>query len=333
MYEKAFFFTRFAYLRQLPYQHLLHIVSPTGLISKRGISTYETVSFKNNIFVRNMVKEDLQLVFQWADREGWNPGKHEIEPFYAADPNGYYMLEVDGKPAASLAAVKYSSSLAFLGLFVVVPELRGQGYGNILWDIVTRKIEVCTSIGLNGVMEQIARYEKSGFRSRFLNTRWQGTSDNIPGEKGIKKEGLFLTDKFSTEALVKYDGSIFSTPRASFLTQWLKMPESHVLVALDTQNNIVGYGVISRTIEGYKIAPLFSNSEIIADQLYRGLCSFTGKETIISIDIAETNPYATALVERFKLEKLFDTMRMYKGEAPKIDQQKIVGLTSLEIGG
>ena len=110
------------------------------------------------------------------------------------------------------------------------------------------------------------------------------------------------------------------------------MPESHALAALSTEGHLCGYGVVSRTAEGYKIAPLFANNELVADQLYRGLCSFIGKNATVHIDICETNPYASQLIERFKLEKLSETLQMYKGELPDTDHSKVLGLTSLEIG-
>jgi hypothetical protein len=48
--------------------------------------------------------------------------------------------------------------------------------------------------------------------------------------------------------------------------------------------------------------------------------------------IPATNPHASALTERFRLEKIFETIRMYKGQPRKVDQEKSVGLTLLEIG-
>ena len=331
---KIIFFKNVTRLGHLPYQNLLSAPKHLRSISSKVIPPYTPLILKQDISIRTMTPKDLQMVFKWAENEGWNPGKHETESLYAADPRGYYILEVDGEPTASLAAVKYSQKLAFLGLFIVTPSKRGQGFGAMLWDAVTSKLEICSSIGLNAVMEQIERYGRSGFYPSFLNTRWKGRPDNIPSDREVKKEGFSLTDKFLTKDIIEYDRSIFSSPREAFLTHWLKMPESHALAALDKQGNVIGYGVISRTVEpnSYKIAPLFANSEIVADQLYRSLCSFAGKDATVSIDISETSPYASAMVERFKLEKIFDTMRMYKGEIPAIDKDKIVGLTSLEIG-
>lgn len=30
----------------------------------------------------------VALMLEWAGREGWNPGRHDAEAFYAADPQG-----------------------------------------------------------------------------------------------------------------------------------------------------------------------------------------------------------------------------------------------------
>jgi GNAT superfamily N-acetyltransferase len=334
--HRMIFFRSSTCLRQLPYQNLLLIPKQIrSMASSKVIPPYTPLALKYNISIHNMTKEDLQLVFKWAEKEGWNPGKHEIEPLYAADPSGYYILKVNDEPTASLAAVRYGK-FAFLGLFMVIPSRRGQGFGAMLWDtVLTNKLGICSGVGLNSVMEQIERYRKSDFSPSFLNTRWKGKPDNIPSERGIKKEGIFLTDKFSIKDLVAYDNRIFSTPRAAFLTKWLTMPESHALTALDSQGNVIGYGVISRTVEpnSYKIAPLLANSEIVTDQLYRSLCSFAGKGATVSIDIPKNSSYASGMVERFKLEKVFDTMRMYRGkEIPEIDKDKVGGFTSLEIG-
>ncbi len=297
-------FTRITKIRNVSYLHLFkfHNSPPHSRTLSTGIIPPHTpLVLKDNICVRQMDKKDLSLAIDWAIKEGWNPGKHEIGPLYAADPNGYYMMDVDGKPVASLAAVRHSKHFAFLGLFIVLPDFRNQGYGTLLWDTVFDKIRLSTSIGLNSVTEQIVRYEKSGFRASFLNTRWRGKLADVPSDKNLSNE-MTLTNHLSEktiENIIQYDGRIFSTPRAAFITQWIKMPESHALAALDKQGNLCGYGVISRTEEGYKIAPLFANNQSIATQLYSNLCHFVGKNETVHIDTCETNPFASTMILQF----------------------------------
>lgn len=46
-----------------------------------------------------MKRGDLQTCLPWADQEGWNPGLHDAEAFYCADPPGLFVGEVENQPA------------------------------------------------------------------------------------------------------------------------------------------------------------------------------------------------------------------------------------------
>jgi len=41
-----------------------------------------------HITVRTMRREELDLAIDLATNEGWNPGLHEADVFWAADPQG-----------------------------------------------------------------------------------------------------------------------------------------------------------------------------------------------------------------------------------------------------
>ncbi|MBP9726250.1 MAG: hypothetical protein KBD83_02120 [Gammaproteobacteria bacterium] len=283
--------------------------------------------------VQRMTESDLQMVLRWADQEGWNPGEHETLPLYLADPKGYYLLKHNEQAIASLALVEYSPQLAWMGLFIVLPIFRKKGYGSLLWDHVVANRPSSMTLALDGVLQQVSRYEKSGFQSDFLSTRWTVKRSDIMEMPPEKQSHLLLTENFLTTSLLEYDKKILSLSREKFLTPWLRMPESHTLVARDAQNTIVGYGVVSKTVNGYKIAPLFADDEAIADALFFALCSFAAEGSSIVMTTPESNTFAVALAKRYRMERVFDTVRMYKGAPPLIDHSKVVGLTSLEIGG
>ncbi len=48
--------------------------------------------------------------------------------------------------------------------------------------------------------------------------------------------------------------------------------------------------------------------------------------------MCEANPHTSYFIEYFKLEKTFDTVRMYKGKPFNTDYHKVFGVASLEIG-
>ena len=293
---------------------------------------HKLISFKHCISVNVMTKSDLALALQWAQTEGWCPGLYELEALYAADPDGYYILRLDGEPIASLACVRHNDNYAFLGLFIVLPQFRNQGYGRILWDVVLGRAAIVNSLGLNAVMQQIHRYKKSGFLEDSLISRWRVDTAKLSREHGSFKEKITLSDTVSHQKVLDYDAAFFVNSRKSFLKKWLEMPESRTLTAINKAGDPVGYASVSRTSEGYKIAPFIANDASVADSLYRGLTHFVGDHKRVFIDMPYANPETKKLAERFKMEKISDTMRMYAGKKTEEDLKRVIGVTSLEIG-
>ena len=44
-----------------------------------------------------MAPSEVQLALDWAAHEGWNPGLHAATTFYATDPQGFLIAELDGE--------------------------------------------------------------------------------------------------------------------------------------------------------------------------------------------------------------------------------------------
>ena len=87
-----------------------------------------------NYLCRPMARPELDLALAWAAEEGWNPGPHDAAAFWAADPGGFWLGELDGSPVASISVVRYGAEYGFLGCYIVRPEHRGGGLGLALWQ-------------------------------------------------------------------------------------------------------------------------------------------------------------------------------------------------------
>lgn len=116
--------------------------------------------------VRRMSEADLELALEWAAAEGWDPGLHDAHCFYAADPEGFFVGELDGAPIGCISAVRYGSSFGFLGLYIVKAERRGQGFGLELWRAALDHLGA-RAIGLDGVVanRRTTASPASGWRS------------------------------------------------------------------------------------------------------------------------------------------------------------------------
>ncbi len=68
--------------------------------------------------IERMTRDDVGATLEWAAREGWNPGLHDGDAFIAADPHGFFVLKVDRRPVATVAAIRYGQEFGFLGLYI-----------------------------------------------------------------------------------------------------------------------------------------------------------------------------------------------------------------------
>ncbi len=278
-----------------------------------------------DLVIRPGSRGELDLVVEWAAKEGWNPGLSDAECFYAADPEGFLLAFRDGEPVASISVVRYGSDFGFLGLYIVRPDLRGRRYGYQLWQAGMAQLEKRT-VGLDGVVAQQENYRRSGLSLVHRNIRYGGQPHiDAPQDARISAvEGELFA------AVLAYDRAFFPAPRESFLRCWLAS-DGHYARALVEDGAVRGYGVIRRCQTGCKIGPLFAETKEGAEALFRSLAAEAGSEPVF-LDLPEPNPAARALAIRHGLAPVFETARMYRGADPQLPLSRIFGITTFELG-
>jgi ribosomal protein S18 acetylase RimI-like enzyme len=277
----------------------------------------------HDFLVRPMTPGEVELSLEWAASEGWNPGKHDARCFRAADSNGFFIGILRGEPIGCISAVAYDERFGFIGLYRVKPEFRGMGFGIRIWQHGTAYLGD-RNVGLDGVVAQQANYRKSGFRLAYRNIRYQGVVAGMASARVSR-----VTD-LSFAQLNDYDRRFFLASRAGFLTEWVSQADS-VALAVVEYARITGYGVLRACLAGYKIGPLFADTEHIAEELLGALAASVSGQ-LITLDVPEANPAAVALAERHGMTSIFETARMYTKEPPALPVGRIFGVTSFELG-
>ncbi|MBP2297727.1 GNAT family N-acetyltransferase [Azospirillum picis] len=281
--------------------------------------------------VRVMSRAELDTVMEWALAEGWNPGLHDAGAFHAADPAGFLVGLLDGRPAASLSVVRYSAGFGFLGLYIARPELRGRGFGWRLWQEGLRHLEGCT-VGLDGVPAQQENYRRSGFAFAHRNIRFGGHLPDPAGAEASAGGDIALVDARTVpfDRLTALDAAVFPAPRPAFLANWIALPGATALAAVG-DGMLRGFGVIRPCHSGFKIGPLHAADRRIARELVLALGRSAGEGPVF-LDVPEPNHAAVALAGELALSPQFETARMYLGPAPDIDLRRVFGITSFELG-
>ncbi|MEO0915398.1 MAG: GNAT family N-acetyltransferase [Pseudomonadota bacterium] len=272
---------------------------------------------------RNATLAELEQVLGWAAEEGWNPGLDDAQAFYGADPNGFFVaVDQADTPIASISVVNHTADFAFLGLYIVKPEFRGQGIGLSLWTHALRYAGSRT-IGLDGVEAQQANYRVSGFVSASGTTRFTGGLD------GQRQADVREAAPHDVPQLIEMEGRASGVVKPDYLAEWFSQSPKRSTIILDTSRQIDGFATIRACRSGAKVGPIVASDADTASRLIAHAATlFDGP---LTIDVPDAAKGLTHLCQQMGFEPGFRTARMYRG-APPISQANVFAVTSLELG-
>lgn len=276
-----------------------------------------------NINIRNLTRQELDMAVQWAADEGWNPGLHDADAFWAQDPGGYYGIVQDGQIVNTVSAVRYGDSYAFCGFFITRPGLRNKGLGQKMIDHIFERLGSRITGG-DGVVAMQDYYKTLGFELAFRSVRCQGEAGGQPSGKSIDLATIPL------DQILTYDQRCFPAPRPDFLAKWIAIPGGSAF-GIAEGGGLAGYGVIRPCGVGYKIGPLFAESPDIAEALYLDLRAKAPSGPVF-LDVPLNNSAAEAMADLYGMERVFETGRMYRNGFPTWRDSAVFGITTFELG-
>src|SRR3954453_12514224 len=166
--------------------------------------------------IRTMRPDEISLAVDWAAAEGWNPGLADAGCFASVDPEGFFIAELDGAPAATVSCVNYDARFAFLGFYIVRADLRGRGHGLRIWNAAIAHAGARV-IGLDGVVAQQDNYRKVGFQLAHGNVRYGG----IVAASPRPPVDVVALDTIPFALVEADDATVFPSRRSAFLCAWI----------------------------------------------------------------------------------------------------------------
>jgi GNAT superfamily N-acetyltransferase len=279
---------------------------------------------QNDMRIRPMRPDEISLAIDWAAAEGWNPGLADGACFGTVDPEGFLIGELDGEAAATISCVNYDASFAFLGFYMVRPDLRGRGLGLQIWKAAIAHAGQRV-IGLDGVVAQQPNYRKSGFQFAYANVRYGGIvaagSPNAP---------IAALNEAPMAMVEADDAALFPAARPAFLRAWIGA-SGHIGRALMRDGRLAAWGVIRPCRRGWKVGPLVANDRASAEAVLSTLIADIGGGEIF-LDVPSVNREAVALAQGLGLVPAFETARMYTGRVPPLRLERVFGVTTFELG-
>jgi GNAT superfamily N-acetyltransferase len=279
----------------------------------------------HDLRIRVMRPEEIAIAADWAAAEGWNPGLADATCFATVDPEGFFIGELDGAPAATISCVNYDERFAFLGFYIVRGDLRGRGYGLRIWNAAIAHAPART-IGLDGVVAQQGNYGKSGFRLAYANIRYGGTV--VPTT--APPAGIVPLADVPFATVEADDTTVFPAPRAPFLRAW-SSTRGHIGRALVRDGSLAAWGVIRPCRSGRRIGPLVADDRAAAEATFAALVAAAGPGEVF-LDVPSVNRDAVALAQDHGLAPVFETARMYTGAIRPVRLERVFGVTTFELG-
>ncbi|MBS2035065.1 GNAT family N-acetyltransferase [bacterium] len=263
---------------------------------------------------------------EWAAQEGWNPGQHDAATMFAADPGGFWLGQLGDRPVASLSAVQWNDDFAFIGLYIVVPEERGKGYGWQLWQHVV-ETHAGKCLGLDGVVAQQSNYARSGFQLAHRSLRWAGHAGQFTG----KSPAAVPLHQLDLNELARLDSAVSPADRPQYLKAWLEQPHSRCW-GLAEHGRAEGFALARPCLTGWKVGPLIAKTPDQARTLMYACCDGLGSDTPVFIDTPEPNAAAQQLFSEAGFTVSFEVARMYTKPVRQHRLDWLYGVTSFEMG-
>ncbi len=279
--------------------------------------------------LRLMRKDEADRFFDLTDDAAWDPGPHDVELWWAADPEAFVAAELEGELIGGGALIAHDSSFGSLGHVVVRPERRASGLEDRLWQacvhLLQGRLGDGATLAVDGVSREKDRYRRAGFTFSRRTIRYETIGSSVAGSAGIVPAADVPFDR-----LAAFDRRCLAVARERFLRAWLQLDESLALAHLE-DTVVRGYGVIRRTRLGARVEPLLADDVATAEALLDSLLRFAPDEPVF-IDVPETNAWAMSLTRRRRMHQVSSRGRLYLGPAPRVAESRIFGDTSFELG-
>lgn len=279
-------------------------------------------------FTISLLEEpELPQLAQWAQEEGWNPGRHDLTLAWNLQREAFVALRHHNALVGAGTIFRHDPGYGFMGFFIVDGEYRGRGLGSELWhyrrDALKARLARGGIIGMDGVPDLVPFYTKGGFTPTYRSVRMQGTA------RTGRSNAVALTVRDLPE-IERLDQPTFPVGRAAFLTSW--MSQEHTVVrGVRRDGDLVAWAMARPCATGFKLGPVVALNPSAAEEAILGVTEqIVGQQ--IQIDVPEVNHDAFRVAEGLGLTEVFSCTRLYLGGIPVVDTDRIYGVTSFEFG-
>jgi len=267
-----------------------------------------------------------ETAWEWAKREGWNPGIEDHLLLPSIDPDGCLAMLIDDgqgpRMIGAITAVDYGG-YGFVGMYLMDPAYRGKGYGKQLISAIMPRLADLPNVGVDAVLQMVPAYEKAGLRAAYETVRYC-----LSGGTALAAVSSRAAEEADLGEIIAYDARVFGIAREGFLRRWVTASRADAAI-IRRNGRFAGYGVVRDCHSGRKVGPLFADDEDAARDLLTWLLARRPGEHHY-LDLPSFPGHGASLVRGATAD--FACIRMYRGSYPRQDVARVFGNTTFEMG-
>ena len=256
--------------------------------------------------IRTLTQADFDFAVAQTSREGWDATAELFETCVAHDPDGCFVAEVAGRPAAIVTATCYDRT-GWIGNLVVSPEHRKHGIGGRLMDRAMAYLSGrgVRTLRLEADAPGVKLYRRLGFVDEFESLRF--ARQPAPSPRVGEVERITPND---LPALSDFDAEHFGDQRGRLLSLLLR--HSRQTYCIRTSDSVNAYAMVLPSRFGVRIGPFVAVSAEVADALLRAIVA-EWSATTIGIGVSAANGQAISLLEASAFQRTPSSFRMVLG--------------------
>lgn len=263
--------------------------------------------------IRPLRESDTDFAYEMTVREKWNVSKSDVKRMLSYEPNGCFIAEVKGLPAAHVFTVTYGT-VGWIGLLIVKAEYRKKGVATLLTKKAIdyplhRGVE---TIKLEAVPEIADLYRKLRFLDEYDSLRYIGRGR---ADVSIQNDSATSFEKERISEIAEFDVAYFGADRTRVLMS-LYQEDPDLCFASYDGSKIVGYIMCRKAEKGYNVGPFVCDPE--ESQTARGLLAKCmqklGSKKSICLGVLAVNKGAVEILQGFGFERFSKSIRMHFGK-------------------
>lgn len=282
--------------------------------------------------VRPLTRDELDVVLRWAVDAGWNPGLHDADALWAADPDALWGVEVDGMLVGAGATVRRGSRAGGVGLLLVEPSHRSRGIGSLTFPFLVDGALSRLEAGAGLVLDCPESYQDFCERFGFVPVRRVARSTAVAtlGRRGPYTGQLRALAQLPFDRVVAYDAKFSGGERPDFLRAWMT-PKGGLGLGAYEAGWLIGMAILRPAHDGYRIGPFYAESRDIAEDLFVALSgTVVGQKLVLDVPLEDPDIVAFASSKGFTLAA--QAVHMQLGQVVEGPREQVYGESTLEYG-